>query len=91
MTEGRESPEQQVLADVKQGLSDDQLMHKYGLSPARLDLLFATLMYKGLITKSELDARTPLAGNAPGTGTDVPSENSLRAIARTSVGNSFAR
>jgi tetratricopeptide (TPR) repeat protein len=77
MPEGKEVLEEQVLADIKRGLSDDELMNKYGLSPSRLDLVFAQLMYKDLITKSELDARNPLAGNPERTRTGTPLQDSL--------------
>jgi|GEM_PF-677139 len=72
MPERKEVLEEQVLADIKQGLSDDELMNKYGLSPSRLDLVFAQLMYKDLLTKSELDARRPPGSSLQGTRTGVP-------------------
>ena len=77
MPESKQVSEEQLLADIKQGLSDDDLMNKYGLSPSRLDLLFAQLIYKDLITKSELDARKPLSGHTLGTVAGVPGQDSL--------------
>jgi len=59
MTEGKEVPVQEVLADIKQGLSDNELMTKYGISRFLLDFLFKKLIDGGLITQAELDARGP--------------------------------
>jgi hypothetical protein len=57
MTEGKEVPVQEILADIKQGLSNDELMNKYELSAFQLDFLFKKLVDGGFITQAELDAR----------------------------------
>ncbi len=72
MTEGKEVPVQEVLGDVRQGLSNDQLMNKYGLSQFQLDFLFRKLIDGGFITQSELDARKPLYSGSPSDGTAIP-------------------
>ncbi len=45
----------EVLADVRGGVTNDELMEKYGLSPKGLHSLATKLLNKGLITRSEFD------------------------------------
>jgi len=47
----------QVLADIRAGMSDEQLIKKYELSPKGLESLFGKLMKAGLVSKADLDKR----------------------------------
>jgi signal transduction histidine kinase len=83
MKEKKTVPASQVLADIKYGLSDDELMSKYGLAPKGLQSLFRKLVAGGLITQAELDARASLFDGAfdfvigtPGDRSDSISEPS---------------
>lgn len=48
----------QVLADIRSGMSDDQLIQKYGISAQGLQSLFAKLLKAGYMTQAELDQRS---------------------------------
>lgn len=50
-----------LVKDIKDGLTDDQLTAKYDISSDQLQSLFGKLMERGLVTQSELDARSPFA------------------------------
>ena len=50
----------EVVKDIREGLTDDQLTAKYGISPPQLQSLFAQVVDRGMITQSELDARKPV-------------------------------
>jgi len=53
----------EALADIRAGLSDGEIMEKYGLSRNQLDILFGKLVEANHISKSELEARkAALAG-----------------------------
>lgn len=45
------------LRDVQSGLDDRALMAGYGITPAELDTLFHSLLEKGLLGQSDLNAR----------------------------------
>ena len=47
----------EVVADIRSGLSDEQLMSKYGLSAKGLTALFDKLAAANLISRGELEAR----------------------------------
>ena len=47
----------QVLADIKAGMSDDELMQKYELSEKTMDRVFGKLLSAGLLTMDQLDER----------------------------------
>jgi hypothetical protein len=46
-----------VVADIRSGISDDDLMEKYNLTPKGLESLFAKLIEKNIVTASELAGR----------------------------------
>lgn len=48
----------EVLKDIRAGMSDQELMDKYDLSPGGLQSLFEKLMKAGLLTQDHLDRRT---------------------------------
>ena len=48
---------EQVLNDIRSGMSDQSLMNKYALSAKGLQSLFEKLLDAGLITQSELEDR----------------------------------
>ncbi len=49
-----------LVKDIKDGLTDDQLIVKYDISLEQLRRLLSQLVERGLVTHSELDARKPL-------------------------------
>ncbi len=49
----------EILADVKAGFDDSELMGKYNLSAQGLQSCFDKMIHAKLITKHELDARVP--------------------------------
>jgi len=49
-----------VLQDMKEGLSDDELMENYGLTRNGLQSLFGKLLKAGLVTQAEMTARQQL-------------------------------
>ncbi len=57
MPQKRKLSAKEVLADIRAGMYDEQLMQKYKLSTASLQSLFGKLLKAGLITRSELDQR----------------------------------
>ncbi|MBM3299972.1 MAG: hypothetical protein FJY85_08460, partial [Deltaproteobacteria bacterium] len=57
--ERRKITARQVLADIRDGLSDAALMVKYGLSAQGLQSVFQKLLKLGVITQVELDLRVP--------------------------------
>ncbi|MGB6065389.1 MAG: ankyrin repeat domain-containing protein [Desulfomonilaceae bacterium] len=54
MQEKRTLPVKQVLADIRSGMSPDDLMGKYGLSTKSLQGLFKKLTESGLLSKDEI-------------------------------------
>jgi diguanylate cyclase (GGDEF)-like protein/PAS domain S-box-containing protein len=52
---------EQVLNDIRSGMSDQSLMNKYALSSKGLQSLFEKLLDAGLITQSELEDRVSLS------------------------------
>ena len=49
----------EVLADVKAGYDDSELMSKYNLSSQGLQSCFNKMITANLITRQEIDARVP--------------------------------
>lgn len=49
----------EALKDIRNGLSDEELMEKYSLSAQGLQSLFRKLVESGLLTQYELDDRNP--------------------------------
>jgi hypothetical protein len=49
----------EALKDIRQGMTDEELMEKYSLSAQGLQSLFHKLVEAGLITQYELDDRAP--------------------------------
>lgn len=49
-----------VLADIRGGLTDDELLKKYGISAKGLNSLMGKLVAAGVLKQSELDARSQL-------------------------------
>jgi type IV secretory pathway TrbF-like protein len=47
----------QILADIKNGMSDDTIMTKYGLSARQLQSVFRQIIQAGLATALELSSR----------------------------------
>jgi len=64
MNEKRKLSARQVLEDVRDGLSDEQLISKYQLSSSKLQGVFRKLVEQGWLKQSELDARTSLFGES---------------------------
>ncbi|MFC1835781.1 hypothetical protein ACFL2Q_13795, partial [Thermodesulfobacteriota bacterium] len=50
----------EVLADISAGLTDEELKSKYGISDRGLDSLFKKMINAGLLTESEVKARSSL-------------------------------
>lgn len=48
----------QVLADIQSGITDDQLIQKYGISAKGLQSFVGKLIKAGLITQAEMDQRS---------------------------------
>ena len=46
-----------VVADIRAGLSNEELMGKYNLSPKGLDSLFSKLVRAELVTETEVRQR----------------------------------
>jgi len=65
MGEAREIPVEEVLSDIRGGMSDADLMKKYELSPYQLDFLFKKLVDGKFLTATEMDARS---ARSPGPG-----------------------
>jgi hypothetical protein len=53
----REIRAKQIMRDLKLGVTDDELMEKYRLTPKGLKSLFNKLLKAKLITKEEFDWR----------------------------------
>lgn len=51
----------EIMADIKAGMDDAWLMEKYGLSPKGIITLMSRLIWEGLMTPEELEARRSLA------------------------------
>jgi len=60
MTEKRKFSAKQVLEDVKDGCSDDELMSKHGLTARELQGVLRKLVEAGWLTQAELTARQHL-------------------------------
>jgi len=56
---------QEAVGDIRGGMSDEELTHKYGLDEKRLQRLFTKLVRGGFIEQKELDRRTPSATAPP--------------------------
>ncbi len=52
------------VKDLEDGIDDDALMEKYGLSPQQLELIFKKLLDAGLITVEQLYGRAGISGTA---------------------------
>lgn len=52
---------QEVLADIREGLADSDLMEKYGLSPEEFHSLLAYLVDTDLVSRDELVDRGQLS------------------------------
>lgn len=59
-----------ILRDLRAGMSDSELMHKYRLSAKGLQSLFQKMIAKGLVTADDLEHR-PLSTGAGATGNQV--------------------
>lgn len=64
-------PARQAVADIRSGMSDADLMAKYGLSATGLQALFRKLLTAGALKKDELNSRQ-LSPHAPGGGQTCP-------------------
>jgi hypothetical protein len=49
----------EIMADLKSGLDDPALMKKYNLSSEGLQSLFKKMLKAGVVTRQDLDSRTP--------------------------------
>lgn len=47
----------ELVADIKTGMTDDELMGKYGISDQSLQKLFQQLLDKGLVNESDMSWR----------------------------------
>ncbi len=50
----------EVLSDIQSGLSDRELIQKYGISAKQLETVYAKLVESGRMTQAEVDARKDL-------------------------------
>jgi ribosomal protein L37E len=50
----------EIMADLRSGLDDPALMKKYNLSSEGLQSLFKKMLKAGVISRNELDSRTPM-------------------------------
>lgn len=67
-----------VLADIKSGMHDSELMRRHELTPSQLERLFAKLVDAGYLTNEELEARKPKSTQAcPFCAAEIP-KNSVR-------------
>src|SRR5271157_3543382 len=60
MAEKKTVSAKQVLADIKGGMSDDEIMKKYVLSAKGLQSVLSKMVAVGLLKQSELEARSAL-------------------------------
>lgn len=60
MAEKKTLPAKQVLADIRSGMSDSELMNRYLLSGKGLESLLNKMVAAGLLKQSELEARSTL-------------------------------
>ena len=51
----------EIMIDIKAGVDDAYLMEKYGLTPKGILQLMSRLIWEGLMTPEELEARRSLA------------------------------
>lgn len=59
MAERKTVSAREVVADIRLGLTDDQLMRKYGLSAKGLGSLKTKLLTAGFVTQKELQPQAP--------------------------------
>jgi hypothetical protein len=62
MQEGRKLSAKEIVADMRSGLTDDDLMKKYGLSRPKLDGIFQKLIGIGAVSQTDLDTRKAPSG-----------------------------
>ncbi|MFH0823240.1 MAG: hypothetical protein V2B18_10865 [Pseudomonadota bacterium] len=62
MQEGRKLSAKEIVADMRSGLTDDDLMKKYGLSRPKLDGIFQKLIGIGAVSQADLDTRKAPSG-----------------------------
>ncbi len=60
MTEKRKISAREVIFDTRKGMTNNDLMHKYGLSPRGLASVFKKLLAAHIILEEELEGRIPV-------------------------------
>jgi uncharacterized protein len=73
MAEKRSIPAREALADIRVGMTDDQLMVKYSLTDKGLQSLKNKLLAAGLVAPAQLDNSQSI---------EVPQENDTKVLAR---------
>jgi hypothetical protein len=66
-----------VVADIKNGLSDAELMNRHDLSSGQLQRIFAQLVKAGYVAQEELDGRMPQEAETSSAGASGSSVASL--------------
>lgn len=91
MAEKKTISAKEVVADIKAGMSNEQLMAKYGLSARGLQTLFDKLLKAGLITQAVLDQRRVALDQAEKPAPGISAEESPRGERTWDILEEFAR
>lgn len=80
MAEKKSLSARQVLADIRSGMSDNELMNKYTLSSKGLQSVLAKLVGTGLLKQYELESRSKLSTETPDSEEDRSDRPSINKI-----------
>lgn len=75
----------EILADLAEGLSDQELMVKHRLSFKGLESMFRKMVEAGLMTKSELGQRWGMSTDEIAVGVDTPPQEKVKVDATSAL------